>query len=127
MTDLPKLATGTTSSIQTHSYATSEASTLLPSIALLNEHAGSRYNDPNNAGSLSTQNSLPCHCATLRPLLREFVDALLQLDESVQSLSRSPSRPVCMNIGSLYPFRANVEGSVRTISIATRYKVYTGC
>ncbi|PPJ56121.1 hypothetical protein CBER1_02065 [Cercospora berteroae] len=100
MTDLPKLATGTAPSSQTHSYATSEASTLLPSITLLNEHAGSRYNDPNNTGSLSTQNSLPCHCATLRPLLREFVDALLELDESVQSLSRSPSRPRPNNIDS---------------------------
>ncbi|GIZ39328.1 hypothetical protein CKM354_000271500 [Cercospora kikuchii] len=98
--DPPKLATGTTSSSQTHSYATSEASTLLPSIALLNEHAESRYNDPNNAGSLSTQISLPCHCATLRPLLREFVDAVLELDESVQSLSRSPSRPRPNNIDS---------------------------
>ncbi|KAF2210915.1 hypothetical protein CERZMDRAFT_118101 [Cercospora zeae-maydis SCOH1-5] len=96
--DLPKLATGTTSSSHTHSHATSDASTLLPSIALLNEHAASWHDNPNNAGSLSMPTALPCHCGTLRPLLREFVDVLLELDDSVHSLSRGPPRTRPNNI-----------------------------
>ncbi|KAM3415582.1 hypothetical protein BST61_g9103 [Cercospora zeina] len=96
--DLPKLATGTTSSSRTHRYATADASTLLPSIALLNEHAGSRHHDSSTVGPLSMPNALPCHCGTLRPLLREFVDALLDLDDSVHSLSKSPPRTRPSNI-----------------------------
>lgn len=81
MTDLPKISAGSTHSNQVYSYT---PSTSLPSISLLREHTAHQPEHVNKPTSPFGSEQQSCFCSTMRPMLKDVVDAVLELESSIQ-------------------------------------------
>lgn len=81
MTDLPKISADTTHSNQVYSYT---PSTSLPSISLLREHTAQQPEHVNKLGTPFGPEQQSCFCGTLKPMLKDVVNAVLELEGGIQ-------------------------------------------